>query len=190
MAPLNKVLVALLLAGSAALSGPAQAQATEPEPIDYTEQVATEGAGRATLYGRALDWTQQKFGYKPTSALVAEPATGTIRLTGTGTLKPVNTRGEDQSLKILFTFRFQATDNGYTYHISSFQVVPDSRIPSKMVPFEEYRAELKADRNNEKTHNDRRLTAQANSLASEAALSFRSFMNSTPAEDHVGQPGE
>lgn len=187
---MNKILFSLLLAGSFATPITAWSQTAEPEPVDYTEQVVVEGAGRAFLHARALDWVQHKFTYSPTSALVTEPATGLVRITGTGTLKPVDARGQDQTLKILFTFRFQATDNGYTYHVSSFQVVPDPQIPSQQVPFEQYRAELKAIRTNEKTHNDRRLTAQANSLASDAALSFRSFMNSQPPEEQVGVAGE
>ena len=185
---MKKVLLSILLAGSFALPQAVHAQA--PAPVNYTEQVVVEGAGRSSLYARALDWAQHKFTYAPTSALVADPTSSAIRVTGTGTLKPVDDRGKDQSLTVLFTFRFQATDNGYTYYVSSFEVVPDPKSPTQKVPLEEYQAELRTGRNNAKTHNDRRLGAQANSLASEAAMSFRSFMNSQPTQDHVGVAGE
>ncbi|SES80123.1 DUF4468 domain-containing protein [Hymenobacter actinosclerus] len=185
---MKKILLSGLLAGMLALPMTGWAQA--PDRVDYTEQVVLEGAGRNALYARALDWAQHKFSYTPTSALVAEPASSAIRITGTGTLKPVDDRGKDQNLSVLFTFRFQATDNGYTYHVSSFEVIPNPQAPSQRVPLEQYQTELRTDRNNAKTHNDRRLGAQANSLASEAAMSFRSFMNSQPAEDHVGAADE
>lgn len=187
---MNKLLFSLLLSGLLTLPSAAWAQTAEFEPVDYTEQVTVEGAGQASLYARALDWAQHKFNYAPTAALVAEPTTGVVRITGTGTLKPVDTRGQDQVLAVLFTFRFQATDNGYSYHVNSFQVIPDPKTPGQQVPFEQFRAELRTNRLNTKTHNDRRLTAQANSLASEVAMSFRSYMNSQPPEDHVGAADE
>ncbi|WP_215138791.1 DUF4468 domain-containing protein [Hymenobacter sp. ISL-91] len=173
---------------SLALSYTVRAQA--PVPVSYTEQVAAEGAGRSALYTRALSWAENKFVYAPTTALVADPTKSTIRVTGTGTLKPVDARGQDQRLTVLFTFRFQATDNGYSYQIGSFEVVPDPASPSQKVPLEEYQAELRTSRSNAKTFNDRRVGAQATSLASEAAMSFRSFMNSQPTNDHVGVADE
>ncbi|NVO32367.1 DUF4468 domain-containing protein [Hymenobacter lapidiphilus] len=185
---MKKVLLSLLVAGSLALPHAVRAQA--PVPVNYTEQVVVEGAGRSALYTRALNWAEHKFTYAPTTALVADPTKSVIRVTGTGKLKPVDARGQDQSLIVLFTFRFQATDNGYSYQVSSFEVVPDPKAPSQKVPLEEYQAELRASRNNAKTFNDRRLGAQATSLASEAAMSFRSFMNSQPANDHVGVADE
>ena len=185
---MNKILLPLLLAG--ALAMPLATRGQAPERVDYAEKVVQEGAGRSALYTRALDWARNKFTYAPTSGLVAEPASGAIRVTGTGTLKPVDDRGKDQSLTVLFTFRFQATDNGYTYHVSSFEVLPDPANPTQRVPLEQYQTELRAARSTAKTHNDRRLGAQATSLASEAAMSFRSFMNSQPADDHVGAADE
>ncbi|SDY44062.1 DUF4468 domain-containing protein [Hymenobacter psychrophilus] len=185
---MNKVLLPFLLASFLTLPIATHAQA--PERVDYTEQVVVEGAGHDALYARALDWTQHKFNYTPTTGLVSDPSKSTIRVMGSGTLKPVDDRGKDQNMTVLFTFRFQANDNGYTYHVSSFEVVPDPKLPTQMVPLDQYQTELQASRNNAKTHNDRRLGAQANSLASEVAMSFRSFMNSQPAEDHVGVGGE
>lgn len=187
---MKKILLVLLLAVLPGLLLPIQAQMGSDDPIEYTEQVPMEGAGRDMLYARALDWVQNKFTYNPQSGLDFQPAVGTIRLNGTGTIKPVDNKGKDQPLTILFTFTFQATDNGYTYHVNSFRVVSDPNQPSQTVGFSEYRSELRADRNNGKTHNDRRITAQANSLASEAAMSFRSYMNSQPTEVQVGLAGE
>ncbi|MDU0369681.1 DUF4468 domain-containing protein [Hymenobacter endophyticus] len=187
---MKKVLLGLCVSGMLALAPAAWAQSGAPAPVEYTERVPTEGAGRTALYNRALDWAQNKFAYKPTSSLKATEAAGTLRITGTGTLKQVDGKGKDQPVTVLFDFTFQATDNGYTYTVGTFRAIPDAKQPSQIVGFDEYRTELQADRNNEKTHNDRRLTAQANSMASEAAMSFRSYMNSQPAEGHVGLAGE
>ncbi|OWP63759.1 hypothetical protein CDA63_07145 [Hymenobacter amundsenii] len=187
---MKKVLLSLLLGALPGLLCEARAQTEPPAPVGYTEQVALEGAGQSRLYSRALDWAQNKFTYQPKAALNAQPAAATIRLNGTGIVKTVDAKGHDQPLTVLFTFSFQATDNGYTYRVDSFQVIPDPRIPSQTVGIDEYRTELQADRNNDKTHNDRRVTAQANSLASEAAMSFRSYMNSQPQEESVGLAGE
>ena len=187
---MKKALLSLLLGALPGFVFEARAQTDVATPVGYTEQVTLEGAGRGQLYSRALDWAQNKFTYQPKAALSAQPATATIRLTGTGIVKTVDAKGKDQPLTVLFTFSFQATDNGYTYHVNSFQVIPDPQIPSQAVGIDEYRNELRADRSNEKTHNDRRVTAQANSLASEAAMSFRSYMNSQPQEESVGLEGE
>ena len=162
------------------------AQTEEPASVEYSERVPMEGVGRTALYNRALDWSQNKFTYTPKSGLNAVEAAGTIRVTGTGKVKQVDNRGKDEPLTVLFTFSFQATDNGYSYQVSSFQIVPDPKQPSQTMEFDTYRAQLREDKNNDKTHNDRRITAQANSLASEAAMSFRSYMNSQPAEGNIG----
>ena len=66
----------------------------EPAPVEYSERVPMEGAGRTALYTRALDWAQHKFTYTPKSGLNAIEAAGTIGVTGTGTVKQVDNRGE------------------------------------------------------------------------------------------------
>ncbi|UOQ72806.1 hypothetical protein [Hymenobacter cellulosilyticus] len=50
----------------------------------------------------------------------------------------------------------------------------------------DYITRLAAEKSNGKTFNDRRVTAQANNIASEAAMSFRSFMNTMPAAEEGG----
>jgi Domain of unknown function (DUF4468) with TBP-like fold len=185
---MKKVLLGLLFLGTMSITPVAVcAQATTLAPVEYTERVPVEGAGRNMLYLRALSWTQNKFSYKPTSGLKANEAAGTIRVTGTGTVKRVDTKGKDQPIPVLFDFTFQATDNGYTYTVGSFQVAPDAGQPAQLMAFDEYRMQLQAERGNDKTHNDRRVSAQATSIASEVAMSFRSYMNSQPAEGHVGE---
>ncbi|RSK50959.1 DUF4468 domain-containing protein [Hymenobacter rigui] len=187
---MKKVLLGLLVSGMMALAPEVWAQTSVPAPVEYTERVPAEGAGRVMLYNRALDWAQNKFSYKPISNLKATEAASTIRVTGTGTVKQLDSKGKDQPVTVLFDFVFQATDNSYTYTVGSFQVVADPKQPSQLVAFDEYRTLLQAERNNDKTRNDRRITAQANSMASEAAMSFRSYMNSQPAEGNVGLAGE
>ncbi|MFD2785034.1 DUF4468 domain-containing protein [Hymenobacter rubripertinctus] len=183
---MKKVLLSLLVGGTLLLPSKVWAQAEEPAPVEYSERVPMPGAGRTVLYGRALDWAQNKFTYTPKSGLSTVEAAATIRVTGTGQVKQVDNRGKDEPLTVLFTFSFQATDNGYSYQVSSFQIVADPKQPSQTMEFEAYRAQRREDKNNDKTHNDRRITAQANSLASEAAMSFRSYMNSQPAEGNIG----
>lgn len=186
---MKKVLLGLLLGGMLAGAPSVMAQTSAPAPVEYSERVPAEGAGKTALYNRALDWAQNKFSYAPKLGLKSAEASGIVRITGTGTLKQVDSKGKDQPVTVLFDFIFQATDNSYTYTVGSFQVAPDPKQPAQLVAFDEYRLQLQAERNNEKTHNDRRLTAQANSMASEAAMSFRSYMNSQPAEGNVGIAG-
>lgn len=185
---MKKVLLVLLLGGTLALAPAVQAQ-TAPAPVEYTERVPAEGSGRSALYNRALDWAQNKFTYAPKTGLKAVEAAGTVRVTGTGTVKQVDAKGKDVPLAVLFDFTFQATDNSYSYTVGAFQVIPDAQQPSQLVAFDEYRARLQAERGNDKTHNDRRITAQANSIASEVAMAFRSYMNSQPAEGGIGIAG-
>lgn len=188
---MKKMLLGLLMCGMMAVTTTAvQAQTAALAPVEYSERVPAEGSGRSMLYNRALSWAQNKFSYKPTSALKATEAAGTVRITGTGTVKKVDSKGKDQPVTVLFDFVFQATDNSYTYTVGSFQVMPDAGQPAQLVSFDEYRTQLQAERGNDKTRNDRRITAQANSIASEAAMSFRSYMNSQPAEGHVGVGNE
>lgn len=186
---MKKVLLGLLVSGMLALAPGAQAQSDAPAPVEYSERVPAEGAGRTALYHRALDWTQNKFAYGPKSGLKAEEGVGTVRVTGTGKAKKLDTKGKEQEITLLFDFIFRANDNGYEYSVGSFRVVPDPSQPAQVVSFDEYRAELRADKSNSRTNNDRRLTAQVTSLASEAAMAFRSYMNSSPAEGHVGVAG-
>jgi len=186
---MKKVLLGLLLGGMLALAPTAMAQTNTPAPVEYSERVPAEGSGKLALYNRALDWAQNKFSYAPKSGLKAVESAGSIRITGTGTLKQLDAKGKDQPVTVRFDFVFQANDNGYNYTVGSFQVAPDPKQPDQLVAFDEYRLQLQAERNNEKSHNDRRVTAQANSMASEAAMSFRSYMNSQPAEGNVGIAG-
>ncbi|MBX0291456.1 DUF4468 domain-containing protein [Hymenobacter sp. HSC-4F20] len=186
---MKKVLLGLLVSGMLALAPGVWAQADAPAPIEYSERVPSEGAGKTALYRRALDWTQNKFTYGPKSGLKAEEGAGAVRVTGTGKVKKVDGKGKEQDVTVLFDFVFRANDNGYEYSVGSFRVVPDPKQPAQVISFDEYRSELRADKANDRTHNDRRVTAQANSLASEAAMSFRSYMNSTPAEGQVGVAG-
>ncbi|MCA8832067.1 DUF4468 domain-containing protein [Hymenobacter pini] len=188
---MKKVLLGLLMCGMmAVVPAGAWAQATPLAPIEYTERVPAEGSGRTMLYNRALSWAQNKFSYKPTSGLKANEAAGTIRISGTGTVKRVDNKGKDQPVTVLFDFTFQSTDNNYTYTVGSFQVMPDDKQPTQLVSIDDYRTQLQAERGNDKMRNDRRITAQANSIASEVAMSFRSYMNSQPAEGQVGAGAE
>ncbi|MBB4599744.1 hypothetical protein HNQ93_000776 [Hymenobacter luteus] len=186
---MKKVLLGWLLIGMLALAPEAWAQSDAPTSIEYSERVPAEGAGKMALYRRALDWSQNKFAYKPASGLKTEEGAGAVRITGTSKLKRVDTKGKDQEVAVLFDFVFRANDNGYEYSVNSFRVMPDPKQPTQIISFDEYRSELRAEKSNDRTHNDRRLTAQAVSLASEAAMSFRSYMNSTPAEGHIGVAG-
>lgn len=186
---MKKVLLGLLISGILALVPSVQAQTDAPAPIEYSERVPAEGAGKTALYHRALEWTQNKFAYGPKSGFKAEEGVGTVRVTGTGKAKKLDAKGKDQEITVLFDFVFRANDNGYEYSVGSFRVVPDPAQPAQVVSFDDYRTELRADKSNSRTNNDRRLTAQVTSLASEAAMAFRSHMNSAPTDDHVGVVG-
>ncbi|WP_157807673.1 DUF4468 domain-containing protein [Hymenobacter chitinivorans] len=158
--------------------------------MSYTENVLAEEVGKEVLYRRALEWTESHFSYGPKTGAKADPAAGMVRVTGTGKVKPVATNGKEQEQTIRFDFVFRASDKGYEYSVGSFRLVPDPAKPDETVMLSDYIAKLAAERSNGKTFNDRRVTAQANNLASEAAMSFRSFMNTMPAaeESTVGIP--
>jgi hypothetical protein len=88
----------------------------------------------------------------------------------------------------VFEFTFRATDQGYTYNVGSFRIYPNPKEPENSLLLTEYIAEISADKATERTKNDRRVTAQANAIANDVALSFRSFMNTMDAREdgHVG----
>jgi hypothetical protein len=187
---MKHLLLGLLLCGMMLFSLSTQAQSDAPAPVEYSERVPADGAGRTALYRRALDWTENHFAYGPKSNQKADATAGTLHLTGIGKVKPVDNKGREQDITVLFDFTFRANDNGYEYSVGSFKVIPDPKQPTQTKSLDEYLTELHADKNNERTHNERRVTAQATSLASEAAMAFRSFMNSQPAEGNVGLAGE
>ena len=187
---MKNLLLSLLMCGLLLASFTTRAQSAAPAPVEYSERVPAEGAGSTALYRRSLDWTENRFAYGPKSNKKADAATGTVRLTGTGKVKPVDGKGREQEITVLFDFTFRANDNGYEYSVGSFRVIPDPGQPSQTMPLDAYLLELRNDKNNERTHNERRVTAQANSLASEAAMAFRSYMNSQPTDVNVGLAGE
>ena len=117
----------------------------------------------------------------------ADAAAGTLRLRGTGKVKTLDNNKPVETM-VRFEFVFRATDNGYDYNVGAFEVVPNAKQSATTIPLDDYAAQLAADRNNSRTNNDRRVRAQASSLASEVALSFRSYMNSheNESDDTVG----
>lgn len=187
---MKKALYALLLGGMLLLAPQLHAQTGSDAPIGYSERVPVEAAEQSRLYTRALAWTEHQFAYAPKLNVKTDATAGTVRLTGTGRLKTVDTKGKDQELPVEFMFQFRATETGYEYSVGSFHVRPNAAQPDQVVALDEYLALLRAERSNARTHNDRRIAAQATSLASEAALSFRSFMNSQPAEGEANQSSE
>ncbi|UYZ62659.1 DUF4468 domain-containing protein [Hymenobacter weizhouensis] len=187
---MKKMLSGLLFISMAILAPRVQAQSDYAAPISYSEQVQVEGAVRTALYNRALSWTATKFTYTPKLNARSDEAAGTVRLTGTSRVKTVDNKGKDHEVPVEFTFQFRVTDTGYEYSVGSFQVHPNAAQPEQLMAFDEYITLLQAERTNARTHNDRRVIAQASSLASEAALSFRSHMNSQPAEGDIGLAGE
>ncbi|MCB2406770.1 DUF4468 domain-containing protein [Hymenobacter lucidus] len=187
---MKKVLFGLLLSCLVALAPQAHAQDGSTASVSYTESVLAEDAGKEVLYKRALDWMENHFPYGPKTGAKSDAAAGLVRATGTGKVKPVTTAGKELELVIRFDFVFRATDKGYEYSIGSFRLTPDPKKPEETVMLSDYIAQLAAEKGNGKTFNDRRVTAQANALASEAAMNFRSYMNTMPAaeESIVGLP--
>ncbi|TGE27389.1 DUF4468 domain-containing protein [Hymenobacter metallicola] len=186
---MKKVLFGLLLAGLVATAPAALAQSSGTA-VSYTENVLAEEAGKDVLYRRALDWMENHFAYGPKTGAKSDAAAGMVRVTGTGKVKPVATNGKEQEQVIRFDFVFRASDKGYEYSVGSFRVIADPKKPEEAVMLSDYIAQLATEKGNSKTNNDRRVTAQANALASEAAMSFRSYMNTMPAaeESTVGLP--
>ncbi|RAK68224.1 DUF4468 domain-containing protein [Hymenobacter edaphi] len=173
----------------ALLAFPAAAQ-TDDAPVEYTERVPAENYGQPTLHARANDWADHHFAYGPKTNFVSDAATGTVSVQGTIKLKPVDNKGQNLERTARFDFNFKATDQGYTYSVSNFRVIPDAQQPGQLVSLDAYLSLLRAEKNNDKTKNDRRVRAQANAVASDIAMSFRSYMNQIPtAEDgSVGLP--
>ncbi|MCB2376479.1 DUF4468 domain-containing protein [Hymenobacter sp. BT635] len=187
---MKKVLFGLLLAGLMSTTQAAVAQSGSGPAVSYTETVLAAEIGKEILFRRALDWTENHFSYGPKTGAKSDAAAGTVRVTGTGKVTPVATNGKELTRVIRFDFVFRATDKGYDYSVGSFRVIPDPQKPEETMMLSDYIAQLATEKGNGKTFNDRRVTAQANALASEAAMSFRSFMNTMPAaeENTVGIP--
>ncbi|MCC2547334.1 DUF4468 domain-containing protein [Hymenobacter sp. BT175] len=186
---MKKVLFYILTA--ALLSSSSTVWAQSSAPIEYSERVPVDNTNKGSLYRRGLDWAQNHFAYTPTSEFKTDPSTGSIRVIGTSKVKPVNAAGKDQISIVRFEFIFNCTSQGYTYSVGSFRYVPDpKKNPNQTISLDEYLSELAADKNIDKSHNDRRVAAQANALASEIAMNFRSFMNTIPTieDGSVGLP--
>ncbi|WP_400193228.1 hypothetical protein [Hymenobacter sp. B81] len=166
--------------------GPTQAQSEAP--VEKSERVITENLSRQVLHARAVEWAKQHFSFGPASGLQSDPAAGSVRIPGQMVLKLVAGNGKEFERKAQFEFVFQATDQGYSYSVGAFRVAADPENPNALVSFDDYLTQLRAERSVERTKNDRRITAQAVSRASEVALSFRSYMNSRP-ETEDGEVG-
>ncbi|WP_133271469.1 DUF4468 domain-containing protein [Hymenobacter radiodurans] len=190
---MKKMIVALLAGSLSLFASPTQAQSTAPSTsIEYSEKVHVEDGSAVTLYNHALSWTQEKFPYKPKTDIQVNPETKEISLTGTSKIKMAAAKasGPDQERVLHFNFQFRATEQGYSYSVGTFRVVPEEKEPTVMVLLEEYVKQLGQDRANARTRNDRRVTAQANAIASDVASAFRSYMNSQPVvkDGEVGLP--
>ncbi|MCR5887468.1 DUF4468 domain-containing protein [Hymenobacter sp. J193] len=144
------------------------------EPLQYAETVAAPEPGKAALFGRAAEWVDKRFAFGPTSDVVNNAATGTLRITGTAKVQPVSSSGKNEERAVRFDFTFHCTDQGYDYRVDNFRYIADPANPTELVLLEEYVTQLSLQKATVKTHNDRRLRAQAMSLASEVAMAFRS----------------
>lgn len=167
---------------------PLTTHAQSTAPVAYGEQVVVTGAGRRALYQHALTWSEKGFTYAPKTDVKADAIAGTLRVRGTGRVKTLGNTNKPVETAVRFEFVFRATDNGYDYMVGSFEVILNDKQPGTTVPLDEYITRLAADRTNSRTNNDRRVRAQISSLASEVALSFRSYMNSNEGEsdDAIG----
>lgn len=182
---MEKIVYGMLLSGLLALA-PILGQAQDgAAAVEYREQVAETDADPKAVYHRALDWTEHHFKYAPKTAFRADPAKGEVRVTGASKVKTVTPSGQAQERAVQFDFTFRAVPTGYEYLVGNFHYAPDPAKPDETFTFDEYVAQLVAERTNARTRNDRRITAQTSSLASEVALSFRSYMNSRPAAGAV-----
>lgn len=188
---MKKVLLGLLFGGllTVAASANAQTATSVAEPIESVEAVSSDNTASA-LYMRALDWAENHFPKLPKTNYKTDPSASTIYVTGTSKVTPVTASGKEQPMVVYFDFVFRTTAQGYDYRVKNFQVVTTSGKAVETKALEEYITQLSLDHNDPKTHNSRRLTAQANSLASEVAIGFRSYMNNAPAmeEGTVGLP--
>jgi len=182
---MKHILLGFLVTGFLTVTSAAQAQETLPAPIQYSERVSDDDPEADELYRRTLDWTDKHFAYSPKTVIRTDASKGEIRVNGTLKVKTASNSGQLQERPVQFEFSFRTLPTGYEYNVGYFRVSPDSKKPEETIPFEEFVSQLAMERNNDRTHNDRRVTAQANSLASEIALSFRSYMNSRPAAGAV-----
>jgi len=179
---MKKIVFGLLLSGFASLQ---LAQAQTTGPVGYSERVPEEGVSKSVLYRRAYDWVENHFIYAPKTVIQTDTIKGEVRIEGTGKVKTASPSGKLQELPVRFEFVFHTLPTGYDYSVGSFRLISDPSKPDETIGFDEFVAQLATERSNARTHNDRRVTAQATSLASEVALSFRSYMNSRPAEGAV-----
>lgn len=184
---MKQYLLHFLLVGLLLFTKAAHAQeSASGGPIQYSEKVLDDEAEAMVLYKRTVDWSENHFSYTPKATLKADAAKGEVRMNGTVKIKTASTSGQTQEHPVVFEFNFHALPTGgYDYSVGFMRVILDTRKPDEMVSVEEYVTQLAMDKNNERTHNDRRVTAQANSLVSEIAMSFRSYMNSRPAPGAV-----
>lgn len=185
---MKHIIRGLLVAGLLALTPAVHAQDFVVAPVEYSERVSEESTEATVLYQHTLEWTETRFVYKPKEVIRTDSDKGEIRVSGTMKVKMASTSGQLQEQPVLFEFIFRTLPAGYEYSVGYFRVVPNAKHPEETVPFEEFVTKLSMDRTNARTHNDRRVTAQATSLASEVALSFRSYMNSRPAAGGIGEP--
>ena len=177
---MKKVVLSFVIGGILSLGLPAQAQDTAM-PVSYTERVADEEPDQTVLFRRASDWVENHFSYSSKKVISTNAVKGELRAEGTVKVKTATTSGQLQELPVRFEFVFHTLASGYDYSVGQLRIASDPKKPEETVPFEEFVAQLAADRTNARTHNDRRITAQASSLTSEIAMSFRSYMNSRPA---------
>ncbi|WP_197070440.1 DUF4468 domain-containing protein [Hymenobacter sp. DG25B] len=187
---MKTTLLSLVCCGMLFFSAPLLAQTTDSAPIEYSEQVPAPEPGKNALFLRGANWVENRFAFGPTTGFRKDAATGEVRVTGTSKVTPVTASGKDQDYTVRFEFVFRCTEQGYNYSVGSFRCVTDPENPTATVPLDEYISQLAQERSNSRTHNDRRVRAQATALASEIAMSFRSYMNSMPVTDDstVGLP--
>jgi hypothetical protein len=177
-----KKLVTAALLGVLLLFGSAAHSQNTPATVNYSERVIAEEVTSNALYQRALSWAEGQFPYTPKSDLQAKKETLEVRLTGTSKIKTAaaNASGSDQERVLRFDFVFRATQQGYIYSVDNFRIVTDAKEPAVTVALNSYIQQLSQERTNARTHNDRRVTAQATAVASDVAAAFRSYMNTQP----------
>jgi hypothetical protein len=179
---MKKMIVAFVVGGLSMFVSATQAQTTPPASVEYSERVSVEDSNPAALYQQALSWAEGKFPYTPKTDLQAKKELQEVSLTGTSKIKMAAAKvsGPEQERPVRFTFLFRITPQGYMYSVGNFRVVPDAKEPTITVALDEYIRQLGQERSNERTRNDRRVTAQTNAVASDVASAFRSYMNSQP----------
>jgi hypothetical protein len=178
---MKQIFHGLLIVGLLALAPAVYGQSVLPSTIEYSERVPDEEGEASVLYRRTLDWSENHFSYTPKAMIKTDAAKGEIRVSGMVKVKTASPSGQLQERPVRFEFSFRTLPSGYEYNVGYFRVVPDAKKPDETVPFEEFVSQLAQERTNDRTHNDRRVSAQATSLASEIAMAYRSYMNSRPA---------